>query len=179
MIVTGRNKSLKQNLEAVPWEIPTKIFGFVDNMPNLMGAADVFITKAGPGSISEAFVAKLPLILFDYIHGQEEGNVEYVVKHNAGAYVTEPKEIATLLSAWLTPNNPQLIEMTQNAARLARPEAALTIAHRIYRQANLHPSAWPHTRRSRVYQLGAVPKRIPGFVREKGAQVRSYLRTRI
>lgn len=141
IIVAGRNQSLKKKLAAVNWEIPTQILGFVNNMPELMGTADVLVTKAGPGCIAEAFVAKLPLILFDYIPGQEEANVDYVVNHNAGAYVTDPQKIATLLSEWLSPNNPKLAEMTQNASRLAQPEAALTIAHRIYQQAGIYKNA--------------------------------------
>jgi 1,2-diacylglycerol 3-beta-galactosyltransferase len=134
IVIAGRNKSLKKKLDEVNWEIPTKIFGFVNNMPELMGAADVFITKAGPGSISEAFVAKLPLILYDYIPGQEESNVRYVIQHNAGAYVPDPEKIANLLADWLRPENPILEQMAQNSARLAHPEAALTIARRVYEQ---------------------------------------------
>ncbi|MBN1220752.1 MAG: glycosyltransferase [Anaerolineae bacterium] len=135
MIVAGRNKLLRRKLETVRWEITTTIFGFVDNMPELMGAADIFITKAGPGSISEAFVAKLPLIIFDYIPGQEESNVHYVVEHNAGAYAPEPEQIADLLLEWLQPGHSDLAQMAENAANLARPEAALAIARRIYEQA--------------------------------------------
>ncbi len=151
VIVAGRNQSLRENLEEVTWEIPTKIFGFVDNMPELMGAADVFVTKAGPGCIAEAFVAGLPLILFDYIPGQEEANVDYVVKHNAGAYVADPEKIATLLSEWLIPNNSKLARMTQNAASLSHPEAALTISHHIYNQASIYQrtsarNQWPKPR---------------------------------
>ncbi|MBN1991705.1 MAG: glycosyltransferase [Anaerolineae bacterium] len=135
IVVAGRNRSLQKKLEAVRWEIPTTIYGFVNNLPELMGAADVFISKAGPGSISEAFVAKLPLILFDYIPGQEEGNVHYVVQHHAGVYVPEPEKIAEQLREWLKPDNSSLAQMTHNAAGLARPEAALTMARRIYAQA--------------------------------------------
>jgi 1,2-diacylglycerol 3-beta-galactosyltransferase len=138
VIIAGRNKSLKKRLEKVTWEIPTKIFGFVNNMPELMGAADVFITKAGPGSISEAFVAKLPLILYDYIPGQEESNVRYVIEHNAGAYVPDPEKIANLLADWLRADNPILEQMAQNSAHLARPEASLTIARRVYEQTIKH-----------------------------------------
>jgi len=47
-------------------------------MPELMRAADLLVTKAGPGAVSEAFVSGLPLIIFDYIPGQECGNVAYV-----------------------------------------------------------------------------------------------------
>jgi 1,2-diacylglycerol 3-beta-galactosyltransferase len=138
IIVSGRNKSLKKKLTNINWEIPTRIFGFVDNMPELMNAADVLVSKAGPGCIAEAFVAGLPLILFDYIPGQEEANVHYVINNNAGVYVSDSKKIATLLAEWLTPNNSKLVEMTKNASRLARPNSALIIARRVYKQAGIH-----------------------------------------
>ncbi|MCA9981585.1 MAG: glycosyltransferase, partial [Anaerolineales bacterium] len=129
IIVAGRNRALKHKLEAVTWEIPTRIYGFVDNMPDLMRASDVLVTKAGPGTISEAFIAGLPPIIFGCIPGQEVGNVEYVQKHNAGAYAEEPEKIARLVQTWLDPQNDALNQMAANAARLARPKAALDIAH--------------------------------------------------
>jgi 1,2-diacylglycerol 3-beta-galactosyltransferase len=101
-------------------------------MANLMQAADVFITKAGPGSISEAFVVGLPLILFAYIPGQEDANVEYVLQHNAGVYIPEPEQIANQLSKWLRPESPVLDKLAQNALSLAQPEAALSVARRVY-----------------------------------------------
>ena len=132
LIVSGRNEALRRKLTAVDWEIPVTIYGFVTNMPELMGATDIFITKAGPGSISEAFIARLPLILYGYIPGQEDGNVRYVQEYNAGLYVPNPEAIADLLLEWLQPGNPVLSQMAGNAAKLAHPDAALTIARRIY-----------------------------------------------
>lgn len=131
LVVAGRNKSLKEKLEAVNWEIPTHIYGFVDNMPELMRASDILITKAGPGTISEAFIAGLPPLISGYIPGQEKGNVTYVQKHQAGAYAETPQEIAKLVLSWMDPQNSTLQEMAHNAARLAKPEASLTIANRV------------------------------------------------
>jgi len=131
LVVAGRNKSLKEKLESVDWEIPTHIYGFVDNMPELMRASDILITKAGPGTISEAFIAGLPPLISGYIPGQEKGNVTYVQKHQAGAYAETPQEIAKLVLSWMDPQNSTLQEMAQNAARLAKPEASLTIANRV------------------------------------------------
>jgi 1,2-diacylglycerol 3-beta-galactosyltransferase len=130
VIVAGRNKILKTQLEEVNWEIPTTIYGFVDNMHEVMGASDILVTKAGPGTISEAFVAGLPLIIFDFIPGQEEGNVSYVKEHGAGAFAQEPEQIASLVREWMDPANRTLQQMQQNASALARPEAALTIARK-------------------------------------------------
>lgn len=128
IIVAGRNQTLKAKLEATPWEVTTHLFGFVDNMPELMLASDVLITKAGPGTISEAFIAGLPLVISGFIPGQESGNVTYVQENQAGAYADTPDDIAQVVLDWLTPNNVAYKQATQNAARLARPEASLEIA---------------------------------------------------
>jgi 1,2-diacylglycerol 3-beta-galactosyltransferase len=108
--------------------VPTHIYGFVDNMPELMAAADLLVTKAGPGAISEAFVAGLPLIIFDYIPGQESGNVAYVQSHGAGLYAPTAQAVAGLVRQCLNGDAGRLPELAHNAARLARPNAALEIA---------------------------------------------------
>ncbi len=128
MIVTGRNEALRAALDAIHWEIPTQIYGFVDTMPALMHAADLLVTKAGPGTISEALIAGLPMILSDYIPGQETGNVDFVERNGVGRYVNDPAAIAELVQEWSRRGNPALATMARNAARLARPRASLLIA---------------------------------------------------
>ena len=76
-IIAGRNRKLHEHLEAHNWRIPAFVYGFVKNMPDFMTAADVLVTKAGPGTISEAFIAGLPLILYSRMPGQEDGNVAF------------------------------------------------------------------------------------------------------
>jgi 1,2-diacylglycerol 3-beta-galactosyltransferase len=131
LIIAGKNQALKEKLDAVAWEIPTKIFGFVHNMPELMGASDVIVTKAGPGTISEAFISGLPIILSGYVPGQEEGNVWYVQQHKAGIYEPDPERIASLLENWLS-NAETLSHMAASAARLARPDSSLKIAEKLF-----------------------------------------------
>ena len=133
LIVTGRNRALNRQLSAVDWAAPTRVYGFVDNMPALMQAADILITKAGPGAISEAFITGLPSILISYIPGQETGNVAYVQTHGAGVYGEDPKDIAQLVLSWLTPDNATVPRMVANATRLARPQASLEIAAELCR----------------------------------------------
>ena len=66
-----------------------------------MQASDVLITKAGPGTISEAFISGLPLILFSKMPGQEDGNVSYVVENGAGVWAPEPHQTVAELKYWL------------------------------------------------------------------------------
>lgn len=136
LVVCGRNQALKQQLEATVWNIPVRIYGFVDNMPELMRAADLLVTKAGPGTLNEAFIMGLPTLISGYIPGQEEGNVTYVRQHNAGMLARSPNRIARLVSSWLQPEDTTLQSMARNAAGLARPRASLDIAAIIGNLAN-------------------------------------------
>ena len=103
-------------------------------MPQFMQASDVLITKAGPGTISEAFIAGLPIILYSRIPGQEEGNVTYVVEHGAGVWAPEvwTRSIDTLRT-WL--RNPDVCkQVASNSKRLSHPNASNRIAQIIAQQ---------------------------------------------
>jgi 1,2-diacylglycerol 3-beta-galactosyltransferase len=92
-----------------------------------MRAADVLITKAGPGTISEAFIAGLPIILYSKVPGQEDGNVGYVVEEGAGVWAPEPEKVVAALWNWLE-HPERLKKAAETAGRLARPDAARQIA---------------------------------------------------
>lgn len=127
VVVSGRNEKLKARLEAEHWPIPTLIYGFVREMPDFMRAADVLVTKAGPGTISESLIAGLPLVLYSRLPGQEDGNVAYVVSEGAGRWAPQPDEIVYSLNSLL--NNPaQYARAVAACQRLARPHAARQIA---------------------------------------------------
>lgn len=131
LVVAGHNRKLKRRLKAVSWEIPIKIFGFVTNMPELMHASDVIVTKAGPTTICEALACGLPIVLSGAIPGQEEGNVDYVVKSGAGRWAPTREEVAATLEELLAPGSDVLARTGENARRLARPEATLEVARLI------------------------------------------------
>ncbi|MEE8162516.1 MAG: glycosyltransferase [Anaerolineae bacterium] len=131
LVIAGRNRPLRQRLESVDWEIPTTVFGFVNNMPELMAASEVVVTKAGPATICEALACGLPIVLSGAIPGQEEGTVDYVVKSGAGRWAPTPGEVAATLEQLVTPGSDVLAWMGENARRLARPEATLEVARLI------------------------------------------------
>ncbi|MFU8771209.1 MAG: glycosyltransferase, partial [Anaerolineales bacterium] len=133
VIVTGRNKELKKRLEGHEWVNPTLVYGFVHEMPDFMQAADILITKAGPGTISEAFIAGLPMILYSRLPGQEDGNVTYVTAHGAGVWAPKPEKIVATLRYWLE-NPEQRYKASEAARRLARPQAARSVAHLLVAQ---------------------------------------------
>ena len=129
-IIAGRNEALQESLKAANLRSAHKIYGFMDNMPALMNAADVILTKAGPGTISEAFIAGLPIILYSKMPGQEDGNVDYVVNKGAGIWAPYPEQVVTTLRFWL--DHPEARqEVAETSKSLARPDASLEIAQQI------------------------------------------------
>jgi 1,2-diacylglycerol 3-beta-galactosyltransferase len=130
VIVTGRNNKLKTQLDTEDWSLPTFIYGFTHEMPNFMHSADILLTKAGPGTISEAFISGLPMILYSRMPGQEDGNVSYVVSEGAGVWAPEPNRIIEVLRNWI--DHPSEREkVAANSRRLARPDASHLIARAI------------------------------------------------
>lgn len=66
VVVCGRNKKLQERLRARPQgpgHCQLHVLGFVDNMHEIMEACDTIITKAGPGTIAEALISGLPILL--------------------------------------------------------------------------------------------------------------------
>jgi 1,2-diacylglycerol 3-beta-galactosyltransferase len=127
-IIAGRNLALLRHLRAEPWPIPVTVLGFVENMADWLAAADLLITKAGPGTLAEAACVGVPVIVTDFVPGQEEGNVTWVERSGFGRFVRQPQQIAALVSRWLRPDNPILAEMAVRARAAAWPEAAAQIA---------------------------------------------------
>jgi 1,2-diacylglycerol 3-beta-galactosyltransferase len=127
VIITGRNAKLKADLEARNWDNPVHIYGFTQDMPALMGASDVLVTKAGPGTIAEALIASLPIILYSKLPGQEDGNVRFVETVGAGVWAPEPLQVVRTLTRWICRPHERL-KVVENCRKAARPDASRRIA---------------------------------------------------
>ena len=106
--------------------------GFVNKMAEYMVAADVLVSKAGPGTISEAAALSLPVMLTSFLPGQEEGNVDFVTEGGFGAFCSDkdPTGIAEELVLWL--NDDATMERLSKAAKAkGAPHAARDIAKAI------------------------------------------------
>lgn len=130
LVITGRNKRLYVHLQQArsSLRVPAKIFGFVNNMPEMMHASDVIVTKAGPGTICEALACGLPIILSGYVPGQEEGNVTYVVENKVGVLAYDSVELINALRRLIKPGSEVMQQQVENARRISRPRASFEIA---------------------------------------------------
>ena len=106
--------------------------GFVTNMAEYMVAADVLVSKAGPGTIAEAASVSLPVMLTSFLPGQEEGNVDFVVENGFGAFVSDsdPMGVAEVVASWLL-DDKKMKELSQAASACGAPNAAAEIVKSI------------------------------------------------
>ncbi|HYZ17156.1 MAG TPA: glycosyltransferase [Candidatus Acidoferrum sp.] len=118
VVVTGRNAALKQKLEELAPSLPTpmSVLGFRNDVPELMRAADLLVTKAGPGTIAEASVAEVPVVVYDYVPGQERGNLDYVRTNGIGVVALTTAEVIQSVS-----------RIVHNQERLAKMRAQQTV----------------------------------------------------
>jgi len=135
IVVTGHNEKLHHEMAAAFWRKPVHLFGFVENMWELMGASDLLLTKAGPGTICEGLNAGLPILIIDALPGQEAGNAEYVVSQGVGLLIDALPTLVPTLRELLSSEGGRLEAMRARARKLARPRASLDIARLILEQA--------------------------------------------
>jgi 1,2-diacylglycerol 3-beta-galactosyltransferase len=128
VVICGRNTVLASKLRGEKWPVHVTIKGFVNNMSDFMRACDCIITKAGPGTIAEALICGVPLILNGCIPCQEEGNIPFVIDNGVGSFSTKPEDIAGTVANWFSEEYSSfLAEMSRKAEKLGRPEATFKI----------------------------------------------------
>lgn len=169
-VVAGRNVALEARLRARAWRGTVHVYGFVQGLGRMFRAASAIVTKAGPGTVSEACAAGCPLVLSGAIPGQETGNVDHVVKNGAGVWAPAPALVVDAVRDWCS--GTAALARRERAAEAARslgcPAAARDIAVRVLAlaerqrrdpQASVHHSgrSGRHRRRPSVLRPSLTP----------------------
>jgi hypothetical protein len=116
ILVCGRNEALAAKLRARKWRMPVNVLGFTKEIHKWMRAADFLIGKPGPGSIAEAVVRKLPVLIEcnSWTLPQERYNAEWVIEKRVGIVLKNFKEVVSGVRQMLEPAN--LGEFRKNVA---------------------------------------------------------------
>src|SRR5580698_4525137 len=109
ILICGRNDELAAKFRARKWSMPVHVVGFTKEVHKLMRAADFLIGKPGPGSIAEAVVRKLPVLI-------ECNSTEWVTEKRVGIVLHSFKEIVEGVRQILEPA--RLAEFRKNVAAL-------------------------------------------------------------
>jgi hypothetical protein len=105
ILVCGKNEKLAARLRATKWNLPLHIVGFTREVNRLMHAADFLIGKPGPGSIAEAMISGLPVLVEcnSSTLPQERYNTEWVVEKQVGLVVKSLKNPVPAVRTLLEP----------------------------------------------------------------------------
>jgi len=134
VVICGHNKAMEADLKSEKQKWPTNVqvvvLGFTTNVDEYMMASDILITKAGPGTICEAMILGVPLILSSFLPGQEEGNVPFVVNNGLGLYTEVPEDMGRMCLELLS-DEARLAAMSKAAKAMSKPGATRLIAQDI------------------------------------------------
>jgi 1,2-diacylglycerol 3-beta-galactosyltransferase len=98
--------------------MPVHVVGFTKEVHKLMRAADFLIGKPGPGSIAEAMVRKLPVLIESnaWTLPQERYNAAWVTEKQVGVVLNSFREVVEGVRQMLEPA--RLAEFRKNVAAL-------------------------------------------------------------
>jgi UDP-N-acetylglucosamine:LPS N-acetylglucosamine transferase len=116
ILICGRNEELAVKLRARRWKMPVHVIGFTKEVHKWMRAADFLIGKPGPGSIAEAMVRKLPVLIEcnAWTLPQERYNAEWVREKLVGIVLKSFRDVVEGVRQMLDPAT--LAEFRKNVA---------------------------------------------------------------
>ena len=105
IFLCGHNQRLREQLSAMKLPFPCHVEGFTRDIPQLMQLSDYFVGKPGPGSVSEALVMDLPVIVERNARTmvQERYNTEWIERHQFGMVLRSFNEIVAGIAQMLDP----------------------------------------------------------------------------
>ncbi len=130
-IIAGRNKLLRTRLETFLTEKyggRVKVYGFVENVQDLMLASDITFARGSPNVMMEAVLCGTPLVITGALPGQEAGNPGYAEKYNLGVSCPDLRKLKGIVAELLENNGEGLASIREAQCRYRNPNIAKEIA---------------------------------------------------
>ncbi|MGB7337883.1 MAG: glycosyltransferase [Phototrophicaceae bacterium] len=127
-LVAGGDEQLHKRFLNTEWHVPTHIYNYVDNIPAMIAASDMVISKAGGLIVSETLALGKPMLITDVIEGQETGNATYVLENGAGDKAFTPIDVLETVFHWLQDDGKLLKVRAEKAKTVGNARAAFDIA---------------------------------------------------
>jgi processive 1,2-diacylglycerol beta-glucosyltransferase len=153
VVICGKNQKLYNRLQGIRQTGCENLhpLPFIKEMDELLQLADVFVTKAGGLSISEAIASQVPMVLIQSLPGQETENAKILVKANVAKYVKKQDDLIPVIEDLLA-HPEQLHAMRRNLEKIRIPYSpAAKIADLVH-----HLFETDHSTDSSVYVTNAI-----------------------
>ena len=126
LVLCGHNQRLLRALQANA-DSGIRPIGFTDRVDAYLSVADLYITKAGGLSVTEALATKTPMICVDVIRGLETRNFDFLVQNGAAEGVRRWNALPDLIRRQFASAHDQF--KTKNSDFLPRDAAKSIIWH--------------------------------------------------
>lgn len=130
LVVCGKNERLYEKVCAMQTHNPMKVFGYIENIAELMDAADCLLSKPGGLTSSESLAKGLPMLMIHPLPGVEDRNVEFLQANGAAIYITKTWQISDAMH--LLVRCPGRVDRLKESIRvIAKPNAAYDLCRHI------------------------------------------------
>ncbi|WP_019554918.1 MGDG synthase family glycosyltransferase [Propionispira raffinosivorans] len=128
LVVAGVNSDLWSDLKEIAKNSKhiVEVWGFSNNVKELMAVSTFIISKPGALTISEALAMELPMLLHEPIPGQEKENAAYVESIGAAIWIKDNQKLTEIVESVLY-DSAKLLKMKVKAREYKRPDAARDI----------------------------------------------------
>lgn len=133
LVVCANNKKLYKRLKKKNFR-DVSVFGFINNIYELMAVSDIIITKPGGLSISESIAMRLIPLFITPIPGQEEENIKALAEYGIGIYPKNTAELKKTVEN-LKSNPMKLETLKENMAKIHNPSMLKEI-YNVIRESN-------------------------------------------
>lgn len=116
--VCGHNEKLRAKLEAKLDPARCRVLGFTDQMADYMAASDVYVTKAGGLSVTEALTGGARLVIMDAVQGCETENLAFLEEHGLAKGAKTVPALAALVQKALAGADAPLPQMPNGTQRI-------------------------------------------------------------
>lgn len=125
LVVCGKNKNLYKRL--IKKSYPSvRVFGFVDDIEELMAVSDIIVTKPGGLTTSECLAMGLPMLFFSPIYGQETKNAKILEAYGVGISFFNHRALKEVIIDYKN-NSDKLFHLKENISKMKKPYAAKEI----------------------------------------------------
>jgi len=138
IVITGTNKKLYNSLKRKVKKYKKKItvFGYTQNINELMYISDIVISKPGGVTTSEVLAKAKPMIIVKPLPGQEANNTAYLTQKGAALKIENPGEINLVIEELLK-NPARLKSLCTAAKQISKPNASMDIAELLLKVCNV------------------------------------------
>ncbi len=103
--VCGKNEKLRQRMKPLAQAEPgrLRVLGYRRDLPSLMAAAEVIVTKGGALSLTEALASGRAVVAMPGLPGQERANIAFMEKRGWVTVCRKPQDLSSILNENLRP----------------------------------------------------------------------------